>query len=105
MSGSTPAASDAVHVPVRPDAAQHFVGDEEDLVAVADLADPSQVTVARNAGAGRASADRFDDERGYAIGAFLEDRCLERVAGARRTIGGASQPQRYAYGAGIRRTS
>ena len=43
MSGSTPSCSQAHIFPVRPDAALHLVGHEQDAVPVAELAQTAQI--------------------------------------------------------------
>ena len=48
--------------PVRADAAHHLVMDEQDAVAVADLADARIIAVGRDQRGGRGAADRLHDE-------------------------------------------
>ena len=77
-------------------AAQHFVGDEQHVVAVADLAHaPVVVGMRREPGRGGAD-DRLGEERRDRVRPFEQDRALEIVgAGERAAALPAQNAQRY----------
>ena len=60
------------------EAGDHFVGDEQHVVARADLADAREVVRGRDDDAAGA-LDRLGDERGDRIGAFAQDGVFERI--------------------------
>jgi len=69
-------------VPTGPADSRHdFIDDEKDVVAVAYLPDPLEITVFRDQGAGGGTHHRFGHEGGNRVGAFVNDR-LFQVVGA-----------------------
>ena len=73
--------------PVRPEAADHLVGDEEDVVAPADAFDLGPVALGRDDDAAGA-LDGLADEGGDAVGAFAQDGLFEGLgAGAAEVVG------------------
>ena len=64
---------------MRADAAHHLVVDEQDAVAVADLADARIVAVGRHQRVGRRAADRLHDEGDDAVRPLGEDLLLQHV--------------------------
>ncbi len=65
-------------VPEAPPRADHLVGDEQDFVAVADLAHPLEVAVLGHEAA-TAVLDRLEDHRGDRVGTLEQNRLLDRV--------------------------
>ena len=81
MSGATSKCWNPKSRPVRPKPVDHLVGDQEHVVAVADLAEGAEVVGRRRqAGAGGAE-DRLGDEGGDRLGPLLQDDPLQ-VLGA-----------------------
>ena len=76
------------------EARDDFVEDEQNAVAVADLAQPLEIALGRNEHA-RRSGNRLDDDRGDGLGAVLGDHVLERV-GEMRAVRGLSARVRIA---------
>ena len=86
MSGSTPQCSTANSLPVRPMPDLHLVGDQQDAVPVAQLAQGRQEARRRHVVAALA-LDRLDEDGRHLVrrGDALEDRLLDLPdAGARR---------------------
>ena len=75
-----PPVLEAEHPSGAPEPRDHLVGDEEDVVLVADLADAREVVVLRDDHAAR-PLHGFGDEHGHRVGAFAENRLLELVRG------------------------
>ena len=68
---------------------QHLVGDEQDVVAVADLPHAAEVLGTRRRPARGRAADRLGDERGHVLGAEPGDGLFQHIAaadGTRRTL-------------------
>ena len=86
MSGITPNFVGGERRAESAEAGDDFVEDEEDAVAVADLAQPLEIAVGRNEHAGR-SGDGFDDHRGDRVAAVVANDLLERVGEAARRAG------------------
>ena len=74
----TPQWSTANHLPGPPEAGHDLVGDHEDAVAIADLADALEVTVRRDEDAVRAD-DRLEEDRGDGLRALVADDVLEAL--------------------------
>ena len=73
MSGSTPSVSNARHVPQRPGAAHHLVGDHQHAVFVANLAHPLGIAGRRRDAAAGGAHHRFEDEGRDLVGPDLQD--------------------------------
>ena len=69
-----------------PCADQHLVGDEEYVVAVADLPNASEVVGRWNRGARRRAAHRLGNERRDRLGLLTDDRLLQRRTVARGAV-------------------
>ena len=80
-------------------AGDHFVEDQQDAVAGADVADSGDVGVGRDEGAGGEAADRLHDEGEDGGRVFGEDAGLERV-GAMACVGFGRVIERQAVGEG-----
>ena len=94
MSGSTSSQSHAHIFPVRPDAALHLVGHQQDAVPVADLAQPPEEADRRDDVAALA-LDRLDEDAGDVLGAQLTiEELLEAPASDSRTDAAGSPDRR-----------
>ena len=104
MSGTTSQCSQANQLAGAAEAGHHLVADQQDAVAVADLADRLQVAVGRDDDPVRAG-DRLEDDGGDGVRALVHEDLLEvRAAGADRARIGWPAGQRYVYGSSMRTT-
>ena len=83
MSGLEPVALAAEPVAEAAPGADHLVGDQQHVVAVADLADALEVAILRRDAAARV-LQRLEDHGGDRLGALEEDLLLDLVGGPER---------------------
>ena len=81
------------------EAGDHFVGDQQHVVARADLADAREVVGGRDDDAAGA-LDRLGDERGDGVGALAQDRLFELVGGGDAEADARASVLTNRYGSG-----